>query len=327
MMYITQRNKPTPHDRLGLTLSIALLVHALIVFGVSFTKEDRPSIRFNTMDIILIKQETKADNESEMLAQANLEGGGKFEEVDKPATSITPSFSDANQQVIDKPTLKEELLQPHDIEMSKTEIPEILDVNEQSMQVIAKQEEKNEVADIISEKQELDFVYEKFDEPNIEKKIKKRVTTPPTIPSADELLTNSFEIASSDNEVRREMIEKTERLRRKYISANTKQYEYASYMDSWRRKVERVGNLNYPEEARKLNLSGSLQLEVALNRDGTINEITLRKSSGKKVLDDAAIKIVELAAPYAAFPENIENKVDILHILRTWQFINNRSFK
>ena len=279
------------------------------------------------MDIILVKQETKADNESEMLAQANLEGGGEFEEVDKPATSITPSFSDANQQVIDKPTLKEELLQPHDIEMSKTEIPEILDVNEQSMQVIAKQEEKNEVADIISEKQELDFVYEKFDEPNIEKKIKKRVTTPPTIPSADELLTNSFEIASSDNEVRREMIEKTERLRRKYISANTKQYEYASYMDSWRRKVERVGNLNYPEEARKLNLSGSLQLEVALNRDGTINEITLRKSSGKKVLDDAAIKIVELAAPYAAFPENIENKVDILHILRTWQFINNRSFK
>ena len=104
------------------------------------------------------------------------------------------------------------------------------------------------------------------------------------------------------------MIEKTERLRRKYISANTKQYEYASYMDSWRRKVERVGNLNYPEEARKLNLSGSLQLEVALNRDGTINEITLRKSSGKKVLDDAAIKIVELAAPYAAFPENIEKK-------------------
>ena len=327
MMYITQHNKPTPHDRLGLTLSIALLVHFLIVFGVSFTREDRPSIRFNTMDIILVKQETKADNESEILAQANLEGGGEFEEVEKPATSIAPSFSDANQQVIDKPTLKEELLQPHDIEMSKTEIPEILDVNEQSMQVITKQEEKNEVADIISENQELDFVYEKFDEPNIEKKIKKRVTTPPTIPSADELLTNSFEIASSDNEVRREMIEKTERLRRKYISANTKQYEYASYMDSWRRKVERVGNLNYPEEARKLNLSGSLQLEVALNRDGTINEITLRKSSGKKVLDDAAIKIVELAAPYAAFPENIENKVDILHILRTWQFINNRSFK
>ena len=98
-------------------------------------------------------------------------------------------------------------------------------------------------------------------------------------------------------------------------------------MDAWRRKVEMVGNLNYPQEAKKLNLSGSLILDVALNKDGTINEITLRKSSGKKLLDDAAIRIVELAAPFAPFPMNIENQVDILHILRTWQFINNKSFR
>ena len=70
-----------------------------------------------------------------------------------------------------------------------------------------------------------------------------------------------------------------------------------------------------------------MRLDVALNKDGTINEITLRKSSGEKLLDDAAIKIVELAAPFSPFPENIENQVDVLHILRTWQFINNRSFK
>ena len=98
-------------------------------------------------------------------------------------------------------------------------------------------------------------------------------------------------------------------------------------MDAWRRKVERIGNLNYPEEARRLNLSGSLRLDVALNKDGTINEITLRKSSGEKLLDSAAIKIVELAAPYPAFPKNIEEQIDILHILRTWQFINNKSFR
>ena len=123
------------------------------------------------------------------------------------------------------------------------------------------------------------------------------------------------------------MIERTERPKRKFISATTKEYEYAAYMDTWRRKVERVGNLNYPEKAKKLNLSGSLQLDVALNKDGSINEITLRRSSGEKVLDDAAIRIVELAAPYSPFPKNIENQVDILHILRTWQFINNKSFR
>ena len=66
---------------------------------------------------------------------------------------------------------------------------------------------------------------------------------------------------------------------------------------------------------------------VVKNKDGTINQITIRRSSGEKVLHDAAIKIVELAAPYAKFPKNIENQVDILHILRTWQFINNKSFR
>ncbi len=310
--------RPTPHDRLGLTLSIALLIHALIVFGINFTKEDRPTTRSNTMEIVLVKQETKAPEESNILAQKNLQGGGEIEEVIEPATSIAPSFSESNQQIIDQPTLKEELFQPHDIEISKTEIPEVLDVNKESMEAIAVKNIENEITDL---------VYEKFDDPDTEKKIPKKTTTPPTIPSSDELLTNSFEIASSNNEVRREMLEKTERPRRKFISASTKEYEYAAYMDTWRRKVERVGNLNYPKEARRLNLSGSLRLDVALNKDGTINEITLRKSSGEKLLDSAAIKIVELAAPYAPFPKNIEDQIDILHILRTWQFINNKSFK
>ena len=319
--------RPTPHDRLGLTLSIALLIHALIVFGINFTKEDRPTTRSNTMEIVLVKQETKAPEESNILAQKNLQGGGEIEEVIEPATAIAPSFSKSNQQIIDQPTLKEELFQPHDIEISKTEIPEILDINKESMEAIAVENIENEITDIVSEKQIPDLVYEKFDNPDTEKKIPKKTTTPPTIPSSDELLTNSFEIASSNNEVRREMIEKTERLRRKFISASTKEYEYATYMDAWRRKVERVGNLNYPEEARRLNLSGSLRLDVALNKDGTINEITLRKSSGEKLLDNAAIKIVELAAPYAPFPKNIEDQIDILHILRTWQFINNKNFR
>ena len=319
--------RPTLHDRLGLTLSVAVLIHALIVFGVDFTREDRPTTRLNTMEIVLVKQETKAPEESSTLAQKNLEGGGEIEEVIESATSVAPSFSESNQQIIDQLTLREELLQPHDIEISKTEIPEILDVSEKSVEAIVVKNIENEIIDLVSEKQDPDFVYEKFDNPDTEKKIPKKTTVLPTIPSSDELLTNSFEIASSNNEVRREMIEKTERPRRKFISASTKEYEYAAYMDAWRGKVERVGNLNYPEEARQLNLSGSLRLDVALNKDGTINEITLRKSSGEKILDDAATKIVKLAAPYAPFPKNIENQVDILHILRTWQFINNRSFR
>jgi protein TonB len=98
-------------------------------------------------------------------------------------------------------------------------------------------------------------------------------------------------------------------------------------MEAWRAKVERVGNLNYPEAARKQNLSGSLILDVALNADGSINQITIRRSSGQKVLDDAAIRIVELASPFAPFPEQVREETDILHITRTWQFLDKKGFR
>ena len=324
-MFVVQI-RPGPQDRLGLTISIAILVHALIIFGISFTKEERPSTRMNTMEIVLINQETKMPEESNVLAQKNLEGGGETEEIFESSTSIKPNLSKSNEQIIEQPNIQEELLQSYNVETSEAEIPEILDINKENIETITTENIENEIIDLVSEKQKPDFVYEKLDETNTEKKIAKK-TPPPIIPTSDELLSNSFEIASSNIEVRRDMIEKTQRPRKKFISASTKEYEYAAYMDAWRRKVERVGNLNYPEEAKKLNLSGSLQLDVALNKDGTINQITIRRSSGEKVLDDAAIKIVELAAPYAKFPKNIENQVDILHILRTWQFINNKSFR
>ena len=98
-------------------------------------------------------------------------------------------------------------------------------------------------------------------------------------------------------------------------------------MEAWRAKVERVGNLNYPDDARKNNLSGSLILDVSLNADGSVNQITVRRSSGSKILDDAAIHIVELSSPFAPFPDQIRKETDILHITRTWQFLNNISFK
>jgi protein TonB len=91
-------------------------------------------------------------------------------------------------------------------------------------------------------------------------------------------------------------------------------------MDAWRAKVEAIGNLNYPEEAKRRHLTGNLLLDVALNPDGTVNGISLRRSSGHKTLDDAAIRIVELAAPFAPFPPEVRADIDVLHITRTWKF-------
>ena len=110
--------------------------------------------------------------------------------------------------------------------------------------------------------------------------------------------------------------------RRKWISSRTRAIKFAAYMEAWRAKVERVGNLNYPDAARRARLSGKLQLDVALKPDGSIHRIKVRRSSGKRVLDDAAIRIVKLAAPFAKFPASFRDEIDILHIERTWQFLS-----
>lgn len=113
--------------------------------------------------------------------------------------------------------------------------------------------------------------------------------------------------------------------RRKWISANTRQYEFAAYMQAWVAKVERVGNLNYPEEIRHLKLTGDLVMTVGIKQDGSIEAIEIIRSSGKFQLDQAATRIVRLAGPYSPLPEQIKESVDILHITRTWVF--SRDFK
>ncbi len=108
--------------------------------------------------------------------------------------------------------------------------------------------------------------------------------------------------------------------REKYISARSRESTYAVYIEKWRRLVERVGNLNYPEEARLQKLQGSLVLDVAISADGAVSKIRVLSSSGYKTLDDAAARIVLMAAPFAPFPDTIKTEIDILHIVRTWEF-------
>lgn len=110
------------------------------------------------------------------------------------------------------------------------------------------------------------------------------------------------------------------RPRRKFITANTREHLYASYMRAWVAKVERVGNMNYPEQARQRNLEGSLVLSVDVLADGSIERVQVLRSSGYDLLDEAAVRIVRLAAPYAELPPDVREETDILTITRTWQF-------
>jgi len=121
-------------------------------------------------------------------------------------------------------------------------------------------------------------------------------------------------------EISRERQEYQQRPRRKFLNARTQEYKYAAYMDAWRNKVEYVGNLNYPEEAKRRSVRGNVMLDVAIKEDGSVEGVSILRSSGHKLIDDAAVRIVHLAAPFAAFPSDIRAEHDVLHITRTWKF-------
>jgi protein TonB len=109
------------------------------------------------------------------------------------------------------------------------------------------------------------------------------------------------------------------RPRVKNIGASAVEYRFAQYEEDWRHKIERVGTVNYPARARG-KLYGDLQLTVTLKPDGNVHSVELARSSGLKVLDDAAFRIVRMASPYAAFPPDIRRDTDLLAITRTWFF-------
>lgn len=140
------------------------------------------------------------------------------------------------------------------------------------------------------------------------------------VTSAAELINRSMEMLTLNQQINQTLQAYSKTPKSKFISARTKEFKYASYMRDWVSKVERVGELNYPDAARRQNLSGKLIVQVAVYPDGSVREITIRKPSGYKILDDAAVRIVKLAAPFAPFPESIKRETDVLYITRTWVF-------
>ncbi|MBC8021712.1 MAG: energy transducer TonB, partial [Burkholderiales bacterium] len=137
---------------------------------------------------------------------------------------------------------------------------------------------------------------------------------------ARDLVEKSLEIARREAQIRRDFQAYQERPKRKFIGARAQEYRFAYYVDNWRLKIERIGNLNYPGEAKARRLYGSLQLTVAIKADGEVESVEINRSSGHRILDQAAIRIVRLAAPFDRFPDNIRADTDILHITRTWTF-------
>ncbi len=138
--------------------------------------------------------------------------------------------------------------------------------------------------------------------------------------SGEDLVQRSLEIARLEAQISKDYDAYQKLPRRKFIGARTKEYRFAQYVEDWRVKVERIGNLNYPEAARQKHVFGSLQVTVSIRANGSLDSVEVSHSSGKSILDAAAVRIVKLAAPFAPFPPDIRKDTDILSITRTWTF-------
>jgi protein TonB len=334
---ITATPEITPADRLGMTVFLAVAAHLVVILGVTFVEEERSMQRAATLDVILVQRSSESEPEkADFLAQANQDGGGEHETTERPSTPLpAPLTSPEPALVSASPPVPPAQASPQNVRTASMKA-ELAPPAPAPQPVVAQDEapaeQKVEVASndpLVAETRQRPAAAAASPEtPEVEPAPDPESRPQPTeTVSAAALVNRSLAMASLNAEINQRLKAYAERPRRKWITARTREHKYAAYMEAWRQKVERIGNLNYPDEARRRHLSGHLLLDVALNPDGSVNEITLRRSSGERVLDDAAIRIVKLAAPYAKFPQAIrEDDVDILHIERTWQFLSGDRF-
>lgn len=270
-------------DRFTVALMLAMGLHAVAVFGISFKIEISPvHMAATTLDVLLVNwQSEQAPEEPDFLAQASQRGGGNAKELSRPSQNMSSAISSLGEG--DMPQQVDAQIPNDDLDSLR----ELVSENEQAQAV-----------------QQFTHI-EQADE---------------NLPTAAELMEQSTQMASLHPNMHRENVWQSRLPRRRFISANTREYEFASYMQAWVAKVERIGNLNYPMEVRRRKLVGNLLMTVGINRDGSVESIDIRRSSGFAELDRSAMRIVRLAAPYSPLPENISSRVDVLHITRTWKF-------
>lgn len=299
-------------EPLEITLAVSAFLHLVVIVAVKF---EPPDLKFfkdkmPPLEVVLVNAKTeKAPTKADALAQANLDRGGNTEENRRLKSALPPPKQQVTEVSV-KPAA----------EAKKAAAAA-------EAQAEAERKQQQRVAELERQAQEL------MTQINAKKKVETAPPKPSAAPEIDkqqqqatsklsgaDLMASSLDIARLEAQIAKQQDEYQKRPKRKFIGARTQEYRFATYVEAWRQKVEKVGNLNYPEAAKEQKIYGQLRMTVSIKSDGNIESIEVNSSSGFKVLDDAAKRIVELAAPYAAFPEDIRKDTDILSITRTWTF-------
>lgn len=270
----------------GNAVLVSAIVHVLLIFGVQKTQIN-PKLFENSsppIDVVLVNAKTRDKPlQADVLAQVNLDGGGNVDD-DRQAKSPLPA-SDREQA---------------------------MSAEAEAITRVAALEQQTKV---LMQQLNSDYTVP------VQKPAPKADPGPPSPdPAPMDLASRSLEMSRLQARIDQQREEYQKRPRRMFVGARAQEFTFAQYVEDWRIKVERVGNLNYPEAAKRNGLYGTLMLTVNIFDNGKIESIQIDRSSGSKVLDAAAVKIVEMAAPFPRFPEEIRKKVDILGITRSWTF-------
>jgi periplasmic protein TonB len=275
-------------------LIASVLLHLAIILGVGLKMPDKPRLPEvnKSLEVVLVNAKSQAPpTVADALAQHNLSGGGNTEEKERARTPL-PVVPQHKSQADEKVALRR-------VEQVERQARQVVTQAQSEARVEAAQPAKPSPATEAESTAQ---------------------------PSASEIMQRSVELARLEAKISRDWNAYQERPRRKFIGSRTQEYRFARYVEDWRQKIERVGDLNYPQGARDQRLHGKLVVTVAIKADGTVEQIAINVPSGYKLLDEAARHIVQLAAPFGAFPPDIARDVDILHITRTWTFTTGDRF-
>jgi len=281
---IPQLAEPSKQDiRMALALLASAAVHGMVL-STQFVQINPRLFEDNSlpMEVVLVNARSlESPLQPDALAQVNLAGGGNTDE-DRRLKSPLPASAET------RTGSEEAQLQAR-----------VQQLEEQAKRLLTQLKPENQVS--------------------------AQPEPPPQPPErqpidASELNLQAREMAQLQARISQQWDQYQKRPKRAFVGANVREYAFARYVEDWVAKVERIGNLNYPEAARRQGIYGSLKLTVSIHANGQIEAVEVDRSSGSKILDAAAMRIVELAAPYAPFPDDMRKKADILSITRTWTF-------
>ena len=284
MLARAKRGDRLAQNRLAsIAIGVSIVVHAILLAVRFVVEEDKRPARSPPLEVVLVN--SKSPNKpykAQVLAQANLDGGGNTDQARRAKSPLPVMPTDSNSPELASATTRVQVLE--------NQARQLLSQNRSST-TVSMEPRKNEAVE------------------------------PRQATVADKDLNQRMQEAIRlEAQIARELEAYQQRPKRRFLGARAEEYRFARYVEDWRMKVERIGNLNYPEAARSQKLYGSLLLTVGIKADGSIESIQVDKGSGKKILDAAAVRIVQLAAPFSSFPPEIRRDTDILYITRTWTF-------